>query len=257
MVATEVGNAVPLPTVSTKIETRFATGSLAGLQNCTVPGCSRKSSLAIGTGRSAYYCRYHVQRKSRHGSHWHDTYPANELKPYLTAAKGWLDACRRASDVLATIAEMDRRLATAGRAEPAMNLRGLNAATRARIAFARLSDAEIPAKRLVAIYLAVAALIEDDFGSHRTRDFQIVQAAKAAHRLASGTHRRWAMWNPKGEDVPIEIHAYPRSSGLVLRKIGEAMGKVVDPLVGAAVPEIIRLKVERFGPHPSHHAAAE
>ncbi|MER9414759.1 hypothetical protein NKI95_02035 [Mesorhizobium sp. M0306] len=152
---------------------------------------------------------------------------------------------------------MDYLLATAGRAEPAMNLRGLDAASRARIAFARLSDAEIPAKRLVAIYLAVAALIEDDFASNRTKEFQIVQAAKAAHRLASGTHRRWMMWNPKGEDVSIEIHAYPRSSGLVLRKIGEAMGKVVDPLVGVAVPEIIKLKVERFGLHPSHRAAAE
>ncbi|ESY44723.1 hypothetical protein X747_05315 [Mesorhizobium sp. LNJC384A00] len=179
------------------------------------------------------------------------------MEAYLTAAKGWLDINRKASGVSATIAEMDYLLATSGRAEPAMNLRGLSVAARARIAFARLSDAEIPAKRLVTIYLAVAALIEDDFGSHRTKEFQIVQAAKAAHRLASGTHRRWAMWNPKGEDVPIEIHAYPRSSGLVLRKIGEAMGKVVEPLVGAAVPEIIRLKVERFGPHPSHHAAAE
>jgi hypothetical protein len=109
----------------------------------------------------------------------------------------------------------------------------------------------------VAIYLAVAAIIEDDFGSHRTREFQIVQAAKAAHRLASGTHKRWMMWNPKGDDVPIEIHAYPRSSGLVLRKMGEAMARVVDPLVGVAVPEIIKLKVARFGPHPSHRTAAE
>jgi hypothetical protein len=152
---------------------------------------------------------------------------------------------------------MDYLLAASGRVEPATNLRGLSAAVRARIAFARLSEANVPACRLVAIYVAVAALIEDDWVSHRSREFQIVQAAKVAHRLASGTHRRWMMWNPKGEDVPIEIHAYPRSSGLVLRKIGEAMGKTVDPLVGVAVPEIIRLKTEKFGPHPSHHAAAE
>ncbi|UCI29428.1 hypothetical protein [Mesorhizobium sp. B4-1-4] len=108
----------------------------------------------------------------------------------------------------------------------------------------------------MAIYLAVAALIEDDWGSHRTREFQIVQAAKVAHRLASGTHKRWMMWNPRGEDVPIAIHAYPRSAGLVLRKIGEAMGKAVDPILGTAVPEIIALKVARFGPHPSHRTAA-
>ncbi|ESZ09336.1 hypothetical protein NKH47_12450 [Mesorhizobium sp. M1060] len=147
---------------------------------------------------------------------------------------------------------MDYLLAGSGRAEAAMNLRGLSAATRARIAFARLSEAEVPANRLVAIYVAVAALIEDDFGSHRTREFQIVQAAKVAHRLASGTHRRWLMWNPRGADVPVEIHAYPRSAGLVRRNIGEAMGKVVDPLVAEAVPEIIQLKVAKSGPHPSH-----
>ncbi|OBP81202.1 hypothetical protein BAE42_03235 [Mesorhizobium loti] len=158
--------------------------------------------------------------------------------------------------VVIAIREVDYLLAGSGRVEPAMNLRGLSAAVRARIAFARLSEAEVPAKRLVAIYLAVAALIEDDFESHRTREFQIVQSAKAAHRLASGTHRRWMMWNPKGEDVPFEIHAYPRSSGLVLRRIGEAMENVVDPLVGAAVPEIINQKTEKFGPHPSHHVAA-
>lgn len=138
-----------------------------------------------------------------------------------------------------------------------MNLRGLSAATRARIAFARLSKAEVPASRLVAIYLAVAALIEDDWGSHRTREFQIVQAAKVAHRLASGTHRRWQMWNPLGADVTVEAHVYPRSAGLVLRRIGEAMGKAVDPVLDVAIPEIIVLKVAKYGQHRSHRAAAE
>ncbi|RWN48977.1 MAG: hypothetical protein EOS03_00500 [Mesorhizobium sp.] len=220
---------------------------------CSIPGCGRPSMLSQRNGVSRYLCRYHVQRKSRHGSHWHGTYRAAELKPYLVAASRWLTARGDAT----TVAEMDYLLATAGRTEPAMNLRGLDASTRARIAFARLGDAEIPAKRLVTIYLAVAALIEDDFGSHRTREFQVVQAAKAIHRLASGTHRRWMMWNPMGEDIPIETHAYPRSSGFVLRKIGEAMAKVVDPLVGIAVPEIIKIKTERFGPHPSHRVTAK
>ncbi|RWQ28887.1 MAG: hypothetical protein E5Y88_27240 [Mesorhizobium sp.] len=227
------------------------------MQTCCVPGCERLASLASGTGRSPFECRYHTQYRARHGSSWHATYRAAELKPYLDAAVLWLSSTRGTSSTRGAVMEMDYLLATAGRAETAMNLRGLQAATRARIAFARLSDAEIPARRLVAINLAVAALIEDDFGSHRTREFQIVQAAKVAHRLASGTHRRWTMWNPKGGDVPIEIHAYPRSSGIVLRKIGEAMAKVVDPLVGIAVPEIMELKVARFGPHPSHRTAAE
>lgn len=225
---------------------------------CGTPGCGRPTSFAAGTGRSQFHCRYHVQWKSRHGSHWHGTYRAAELRPYLDSASRWLRAEHGSNPAVAVATtEMQYLLAGSGRVEPAMSLRGLSAATRARIAFARLSDAEVLASKLVAIYVAVAALIEDDFGSPRTREFQNVQAAKVAHRLASGTHRRWLMWNPKGADVPVEIHAYPRSAGLVLRKIGEAMAKVVDPLVAAALPEIIQLKVERFGPHPSHHAAAE
>lgn len=222
--------------------------------HCSVPGCRRLTALATGAGRAPFHCRYHVQRKSRHGSHWHGTYRASELRPYLAAAQGWLDVNRNATDALAAIAEMNHCLAGAGRPEVAMSLRGQNAATRARVAFARLREAEVPASRLVAIHLAVVALIEDDFGSHRTREFQLVQAAKAVHRLASGTHRRWLMWNPAGQDISVEIHAYPRSSGLVLRKMGEALAKAADPLASLALGEIIRLKTARFGPHPSHAA---
>jgi hypothetical protein len=224
---------------------------------CSIPGCGRLSMFTQGNGLSRYLCRYHSQRRSRHGSTWHTSYRAAELKPYLDAASHWLAVRQDVSAVAAVVREMDYLLAGAGRSEPAMNLRGLSAATRARIAFARLSEAEIPAGRLVAIYVAVAALIEDDWASHRTREFQIVQAAKVAHRLASGTHRRWQMWNPTGPEVHVEVHAYPRSAGLILRKIGETMGKVVDPILGAAVPEIVSLKVAKYGPHPSHRAAAE
>lgn len=231
---------------------RIRQGGEAGGEPCSIPGCGRPSMLSQGNGLSRYLCRYHAQRKSRNGSPWHGTYRASELQPYLDAASRWLAAQHPGNAVGIAVREIDYLLAGSGRVEPAMNLRGLSAATRARIAFARLSEAEVPASRLVAIYVAVAALIEDDFGSHRTREFQIVQAAKVAHRLASGTHRRWLMWNPRGAEVPIELHAYPRSAGQVLRKIGEAIGKVVDPIIATAVPEIIQLKVAKSGPHPSH-----
>jgi hypothetical protein len=132
-----------------------------------------------------------------------------------------------------------------------MNLRGRSAAYRARVAFARLREAGIGTERLLAIHLGVTALIEDDFGSHRVEEFRIVQIAKAVHRLASGTHRHWEMWNPRGAPVPIEIHAYPRSSGLVLREIGEALEKACGPLSREALAEIIALKKARYGVHPS------
>jgi hypothetical protein len=154
--------------------------------------------------------------------------------------------------VTAAIADIDFALAFSGRVDPAMNLRGRPAAYRAKVAFARLREAGVDARRLLAIYLGVCSLIHDDLGSHRVREFRIVQAAKAAHRLASGTHRKWDMWNPVGPAVPVELHAYPRSSGLVLRKIGEQLEKAGEMVARQAVPEIVGLKVQRFGQHPSH-----
>ncbi|MBZ9942642.1 hypothetical protein LB533_16240 [Mesorhizobium sp. BR1-1-13] len=148
--------------------------------------------------------------------------------------------------------ELAHTLAGAGRVDSATNLRGQSASYRARVAFARLRDAGIEPRRLFAIYLGVSALIEDDLGSHRTKEFRIVQAAKAAHRLASGTHKSWEIFNPLGPDIHTELHAYPRSSGLVLRKIGEKLEKAGEFVAGEAVQEIIAIKTKRFGEHPSH-----
>lgn len=223
-----------------------------GVAHCSVPGCRRPTALATGIGRAPFHCRYHVQHKARHGSHWCKTYRAAELKPYVIAASRWLDGERHVGAVAATVQELSRTLAFAGRVDPAMNLRGQPAAYRAHIAFARLREAGVSPRRLLAIYLGVCALIEDDGGSHRTREFRIVQAAKAVHRLASGTHRRWEMFNPLGPAVHTELHAYPRSSGIVLRKMGEKLEKAGEFLAREAVPEIIAMKTKLFGEHPSH-----
>lgn len=75
-------------------------------------------------------------------------------------------------------------------------------------------------ERLLAIHMAVSAIIEDDNDSHRVKEFRIVQVAKAAHRLASRTHKHWDIPTDYGTLRPIEFHAYPRSSGMVLREIG-------------------------------------
>ena len=221
-------------------------------QSCTIPGCSRPTMVTSGVGKAKHHCRYHVQHKARHGSHWHPTYRAADLKPYIVAAGEWLRANASETAVSAARADLDWTLAAAGNVDPAMNLRGQSPATRARVAFARLREAGVSPDRLIAIYLGVSALIEDDWQSHRTREFRIVQAAKAAHRLASGTHRRWEMWNPLGKSVPVELHVYPRSIGLVLRRIGEKMEAACEPLAARAAPGVLALKSARFGPHPSH-----
>ncbi|RUW77702.1 hypothetical protein EN786_16375 [Mesorhizobium sp. M4B.F.Ca.ET.143.01.1.1] len=219
---------------------------------CSIPGCGRPTAYSAGKGRAAFHCRYHVQRKARHGSYWCATYRAAELRPYVVAASLWLAECPQQGAVGAAVRELAHILAGAGRVDPAMNLRGQPASYRARVAFARLREAGIEPRRLLAIYLGVSALIEDDLGSHRTREFKIVQAAKAVHRLASGTHRSWEMFNPLGPDIHTELHAYPRSSGLVLRKIGERLEKAGEFLAPEALPKVIAMKTSKRGPHPSH-----
>ncbi len=225
---------------------------------CCVPGCSRTASAPFHAGAPLFHCRYHVQHRSRHGSHWHETYRASELLPYVKSAERWIKEHREDSTYRGTYWALEHFMAGVGRVDPAMNLRGQSAEYRARIAFARLRKAEIPTRRLIAIYLGVAALIEDDFGSHRTREFRIVQAAKAVHRLASGTHLKWDAWDPlTGGTRPVELHAYPRSSGHVLRKIGETLEKACDELARAVVPKVIAMRTQHFGPHPSHPPVAQ
>jgi hypothetical protein len=139
----------------------------------------------------------------------------------------------------------------AGRAERASDIRGLAPHRRAKIALARLREARIKPERLLAIHLATSALIEEDPGSHDVLEFRVVQVAKAAHRLASGYHQTW-------EGIPLEggktgtwsIHAYPRSSGRVLRHLGKMIEDECDHVTDRYVKDVLALKIRRFGRHP-------
>src|SRR6185312_16364261 len=94
--------------------------------------------------------------------------------------------------VIAAFAGLSGIMASAGPVEIATRLRGLPPERRAKIALARLREANIKPERLLAIPLAVAALIEDVPATiHRIPEWRIVAIAKAAHRLASGYHRVW------------------------------------------------------------------
>lgn len=221
-------------------------------QKCMIPGCGRLSTRSAGVGLSSFSCRYHLQRKARHGSPWHASYSAAELQPFLKAASAWIAAHRTDHMfVAAVIEELQGVLDTSGHAEIATRLRGLSAKSRGRIALARLRDANVSPERLFAIYLAVCSLIEEDRGSHRTYEFTIVQLAKACHRLASGYHRRWELPLADGRVAVAIIHAYPRSSGRVLRVIGEAINKACEVAAQEHLAAVLALKVERFGPHAS------
>lgn len=212
--------------------------------------------LATGEGLAGFHCRRHVEHRARHGSHWHGTYSAAELKPYLAAATSYIRP-RLESDkhVKVAIAGIRSALETAGPTEIATRLRGMSAQKRARIALARLRVAGIKPERFVIIVLAVSALIEADPGSHRTKEFRIVQIAKALHRLASGTHKRWPYHDAQGRPRQTEMHAFPRSSGQVLRIMGRAVEKQCEWATEKHLSGVLALKIKRYGSHPARVGA--
>ena len=141
-----------------------------GMPICAIPGCGRKTMRAAGVGLAAFHCRRHVDHKARHGSHWHGTYRAADLKPYLAAATSFLRPKLETDHFIrAAVSAVRYLMDDAGPAEIATRLRGVSAARRARIALARLRVADVPPERFLAIVLAVTALIEEDPGSHRVR----------------------------------------------------------------------------------------
>ena len=220
-------------------------------QLCSIPGCVRPTMRAANRGLAVFHCRYHVQFKARHGSHWCPTYKAGELKPYVAAAFRWIEAKRERREVWLALSRLSGLLANAGKVEPAQNLKRAPTAARAKVAFARLREAGIKPERMLAIHLGMAALIKDDRGSHGTEEFLLVQIAKALHRLASGTHKRWQIDTGRGV-FPARFDAFPKSSGLVLRAIGAAMDECCREVVKVALEATIDLKRQKHGLHPSH-----
>ena len=230
---------------------RVASGSQSKSTACTIPDCGRPTMRSAGVGLAEYHCRYHVQYHARHGSHWCPTYKAADLKPYLATSTEWISEHREEPTVAHALMALRGLLHAAGQPLPAQDIKSRTAAFRARVAFARLRDAGVTAERLLAIHMGVAALVEDDLGSHRVPEFRIVQTAKAVHRLASGTHRvsEWPL--DDGSVTSLEFHAYPKSSGRVLRAIGGLLDEICAGVTERQIQAIRDLKFARFGPHPS------
>lgn len=239
------------------IERRAETTTKDFMPVCTVPDfrtgkrCGRPTMRAARLGLARFHCRYHVEHKARHGSHWHPSYRASELKPYLGAAAEWIENNRNDFWVDVALTSLSSAMQMAGPAEIATRLRGLSPRKRARAALARLREAAVTPERLLAIHLAVSALIEEDPGSHRIQEFRIVQIAKAIHRLASGYHQKWDVPLPDGQTIRKEIHAYPRSSGRVLRHLGAMIEDECELVADRHLYAVLALKVERYGTHPA------
>lgn len=214
-----------------------------------VPNCERRTMLMSGKGLSGRYCKLHIQFKARHGSMWHPSYSAGELRPFLRAANSYINPRLNPADpafVNPSLKNAVDRLAfmiESALYERASSLRGLPAATRAEIAFGRFRKRGVKPETLLARTLAVCALIADDPRADKTPEFRHVQIGKSSHHLASGYHRVWSERS--------SLHVFARSTGRVLRILGKWLEERCAGAIEEHLEGILKLKAKRYGPHPN------
>ncbi len=211
------------------------------LRTCAIFDCGRPPQARAGRGLSLTHCRYHVQKRNRHGSFWKGTYSAAELRDYRRAAERFLKTHLDDFWIAAALASLRATLDGAGPNERVVDTLTMKPPHKARAAFARMRVAGVPPLRLLTIYLAVSgAVIEDPIGpGDDGREYRLTQVGKAALRTASGYHSNYGPGN--------QYDRYPRSSGQALRLIGrtleEACGHVMTEHLGA----ILAFKAEQYG----------
>ena len=202
-------------------------------QTCAAVGCRKPTQRTVGDGFSTRYCRDHVEHLARHGSTWRTTPRKTELEPYRRAARRWLKANHARPVVQRVLAGLAGLLAAAGKSESAWSLRGLPPKERARIAMAKLREAKDAPDKLLVIALTIWSWLEAQGADGRFVEFRQVQIAKAAKRLASGTHKTRG-----GLTMPSK---YPPSSGSYLRHMGRAIDDVAALIGERAWPEVLAL----------------
>jgi hypothetical protein len=218
-------------------------------RRCTIFGCGEPTQRAAKAGLATTLCRKHLLHRQRHGSPWCRSPPAGALHPYLRAAQSFIDLRRRDAFINAALTALRRLMEAAGEVVIATRLKGRSPEQRAKVALARLRDAEVKPERLLAIGLALHCLIEEaPQVVHRIKEWRIVAIAKAAHRLASGTHRQWK--DDQG-NVLTEMHCYPRSSGRVLRYLGEMIEQECELVIDHHLAAVLALKIDRYGRRPA------
>lgn len=214
---------------------------------CVVPGCERHTVLVNGKGLSGRYCKHHIKFKARHGSVWHRSYSAADLRPYFRAAHSYINPRLLTDPSIKHAVERLAFVVEGAPYEQANRLRGLPATTRAEIAFGRFRKRGVKPEKLLAIALAVTALIAEDPLADKATEFRRVQIAKACHRRASGFHRVWSERS--------SLHIFARSTGRVLRILGSMIEERCDAAVHAHLEEILKLKVRRYGHYPGNAAS--
>lgn len=204
---------------------------------------------AAGIGLAPIHCRKHVEFNSRHGSLWHASYSAKELKPYLSAAVAYIRPRLQTDQHIKDAVMKLSLLLEESPHEIATRLRGMKAKARAKIAFGRLRRKGVKPERLLATHLAITVLIREEPSGPRSKEFRLVQVAKALHRLASGHHLVHEMW-VGDRRYKNELHKYPRSVGSVLRHMGQAVEDRCEWATAEHADGVLAWKVRQYGRHP-------
>lgn len=218
---------------------------------------------SAGSGFAEYLCEYHIARRARHGHAEVPTIKGPDLKPYAEAAAMWIKSRLAQGDfrIRLSLNAVFAHLQTAGREPDARDLKTWDAEAKAKALFARLRERGVTPERILACVLGVAALLTDDPWYPHSREYRIVQIAKALHRKASGTHRQYEHPVAKREGNRVEyagtfattvMREYPRSQGQFLRRVGEALDEACGSLADEACTPIIAIREAKHGRHLCH-----
>ncbi len=221
------------------VRERACRPSLESVAWCSAPGCKSLTQRSSGLGLSNKHCKRHVEFYRRHGSYWHRSFLASDLKPYRVGARYWLRANSASLD--GVLRRLDAMMRATGEPLSAYDIRHLTPKEKARVALARLAAVGTTGTRLLEIALAVSARVVHR-GPHGSHEFLLVQIAKAAHRLASGTH--WT--RSRLHRLPSK---YAHSAGMSLRIMGKAIWEIaavafgdddVAAVIASAEPAVFR-----------------
>ena len=221
------------PSIEVAHRLSSASASSPAELKCALVGCGRLVQRSAGAGFSRTHCRYHVQFKNRHGSYWKGTYTAAHLAPYRKAVRKFLSAhpAQRAGGL-----DSIWLMCLGGNYMAVLAARSRSPDVKASAALARLRDIGVDRLRILEAYLAVCAAVEDDPAKpgSDTEEYRRVQAAKAVHRLASGEGRDYGEYG--------RSYRYSRSSGLMLRHLGEALDEACGTLARWSMAKILEEK---------------
>lgn len=153
-----------------------------------------------------------------------------ELRPFQMAARRWLRAHEGDHNVTQVVGALDALLAGSGTARTAQDARWAGTEEKARNALARLKEAGKSGEQLLLITLTVKAA-QSALGPRANLEFQYVQIAKMAHRLASGTHVHSALYGT--------FSRYPRAEGAFMRLLGQTVEDIAGIVADSgAVSEV-------------------